>query len=394
MVRLILTIVGFCDTISQKGESMSMSYNEALNQYKSGFDEKSWKKHERNKKKLKSFAKVKFVGKSLYPIENLKAPNDVFMKRFKYIALSQIQRNSEAVRNMRMINEILIPIFCKQIGLEGATYLGFREDENKPNYESIIDVMKSVKMTDGLVSLNFLKEGEELFSDWDLYDYGSKSGYSFEELLERIKTEKRKDAKLKFDINDIKIKFFKLIVLDLLTLQLDRHEGNLPLILNKNNNTVHFGMVFDNEYAFNIKSLENYNLENDDFEMLKADCKVDMKKFILHYNRRLKHGDDYIWTISSNCNMDYMSCLRDIVKLTIVSPTAKNLLTEVLAKLSVENAFEELTGRGVKVSKQYESFVSQIVGFGKAQFVKEIAKADEKKKGEIVSNTTEPPKKI
>ena len=62
---------------------MSMSYNEALNQYKSGFDEKSWKKHERNKKKLKSFAKVKFVGKSLYPIENLKAPNDVFMKRFK-----------------------------------------------------------------------------------------------------------------------------------------------------------------------------------------------------------------------------------------------------------------------------------------------------------------------
>ena len=170
-----------------------MSYNEALNQYKSGFDQKSWKEHERNKKKLKSFAKVKFVGKSLYPIENLKAPNDVFMKRFRYIALAQIQRNSEAVRNMRMINEILIPILCKQIGLDGATYLGFNEDENKPNYETIMDVMKSVKMTDGLVSLNFLKEGEELFGDWELYDYGSKSGYSFEELLERIKTEKRKE---------------------------------------------------------------------------------------------------------------------------------------------------------------------------------------------------------
>lgn len=352
---------------------MSMSYNEAFVKFKSDFGKEEWKTHEKCKKKLKKFSKLNFARGIISPIEKLEAENEVFTKKFRFIALSQIYNNAEAVRNFRMINELLIPIFCRQIGLEAATYLPFTDFGKETCLESMLDVMKKVNVSNGLASVNFLKDGEQL-CDLDLFDYSSKSGYNMKGLLETLKDLQRKNPQLKIDMNDIKTKFFKLIVLDLLTLQLDRHEGNLPLIQNDKDNSIRFGLVFDNEYGFNIKALGKYNLEKDEIGLLRDDGKIDVKKFIVAYNNRLRRGDDYIWTITPNCNQDYLSCMREIVAQANVSQTANKILLEVLQNLNVEKAFTDIKEMGIEVSPQYKAFVSQIVGFGKAKFAKEMSR--------------------
>lgn len=351
---------------------MAMTYKEAMEEFKKGFDKESWKEHERKKAKLKSFARLDFAKGVLCPTEELEGETAYFVKSYKFIGLSHIHRNAEVFRNLRMLNEFLIPILAKQIGLEGATYLAVKKGD-EPNYQQIEDVAKVVQMPNSLVSRNFLKENEELF-DRDFYHYDCRSGYSLKNFLDDLSYMSRTDktCKFSFDKEEIKFKFFKLIILDLLTLQLDRHEGNLPLILDKEKGCVKFGYVFDNEYAFNVKVFDCYDLEKDRFGILDDSGKIDVEKVIEMYDKRVAKTSDYMWTISPNCRKDYHSCLKNIASQAKMSKTARRILIEVIKNIDVESAFEDLKETGVQFSPAYKQFTKQIVDYGKKQFVKEL----------------------
>ncbi len=351
---------------------MKISYQEEFERYKKGFDRESWRLHERNKAKLKSFARVKFARKAVCTDADLRG-DKVFVKNYRFTAASQIYSNVEVVRNLRMINEFLISTLCKQIGLESAIYLAQIKSKKEPNYQEIQDVMKNVDMPNAIVSKNFLKADEE-FCEVISYDFNSESGFSLKAFVDGLAQMKKDDPDLKVDLNDIKTKLFKLIILDLLTLQLDRHIGNIPIVLNTKENRLGFGAVFDNEYSFNVKALRDYDLEKDVFCILNEDGKIDVEKVIKAFDRRLAKYGDYIWTITPNCKTDYHSCMKDIVMQALLSPKAKRIVIEVVSNLNVEKAFDDMEKSGVKVGQGYKQFVSQIIGYGKAQLVKQMAK--------------------
>ena len=356
---------------------MKISYQEEYEKYKKGFDKESWKLHEKNKAKLKSFARVKFARQAVCTDADLEG-GKVFVKDYRFLASSQIYSNVEATRNLRMINEFLISALCKQIGLESATYLAQIKSKNGPNYQKIQDVMKKVDMPNAIVSKNFLKEDEEL-CEVISFGYAAKSGFSLKSFVEGLAEMKKNEPDLKINLDDLKTKLFKLIILDLLTLQLDRHIGNIPTVLNKKENSLSFGKVFDNEYGFNVKALRDYDLEKDVFGILNGGEKIDVEKVIKAFNKRIAKCGDYIWTVTPNCKTDYQSCMKEIAMQATLSAKAKRIVIDVVNNLNVEKAFDDMEKLGVEVSQGYRNYVSQIVGYGKAQLVLQMSKHEQRK---------------
>ncbi len=363
---------------------MGMTYKQALEEFRKGFDKETWKRHKKRKAILKSFARLNASGAVLCTKEEVEENNSVFVKSYRFIGLSHINSNAEVFRNLRMLNELLVPILAKQIGLEGATYL-YKQEKGAVNYDGILDVLKPVKMPNALVSKNFLKENEELF-DRDFYHHDCRSGYSLKCFLDDLKYMVKREH-LTVDMEEIKSSFFKMMILDLLTLQLDRHEGNLPLILNKTDNSVRFGFIFDNEFSFNVKSFKDYDLEKDEYRLLNNGGKFDVEKVIDSYDKRILKLGDYMWTVSPTCHKNYHSCLKGIAMQAKLSSKARKILAEVIKNLDVEGAFESLKEMGVEFNPAYKDFTKQIVNYGKNCFIREINKGTIEKKSSSSEKT-------
>jgi len=350
---------------------MSISYRKALEGFKAKFEKSEWEKRERNRAKLKSFARVSYVGDAIFKADVDAGQESVFVKPFKFSAAAQINTGVEALRNLRMINEFLISALCNQIGLEGAVYfarVGLRED---PNYQQIEDVRAKVDMPDELVSENFLKENEELF-DLEIYDYSCKSGNNLQSLFKYIEGLQKKDPSLIVNEAQLKEKFLRLVILDLVTLQLDRHEGNIPLVIDKKKNSLSFGKVFDSEYAFAIKALCKYDFDKDAVGLQRKDGKIDVDKVVRAYDWLIENGE-YMWTISSNCETNYHACIGDIVSLAEHSEKVRSVVLDVVGNLNAEQAISEIESKGVKIGQGYKNFVCKIVSYGKSQLEKELS---------------------
>lgn len=304
---------------------------------------------------LKRFVQLKFnkgiILRKYYKDDKEKivwfyVPEKVVFKNYKTSKL----RYQSSVKNLRMMNELICTKLAEQIGLKSAVY--------KP---------ASYKGVKGLVSYNFIRTNEEKL---DTIAVGSLS--ELEAYLDD-----RKQSGYKFDLKQITDEFFRLIILDCLTLQVDRHCFNVMLLANKEDKSVRLGNVFDCEFAFGAdmffgiekSTLEDFGVFNDKFKFEKVIDKYDLS---LIFKTIISEGYDCLTCVPMEHSDKYFkNRVFDCCEYAKYH-NAMDVLLDVLKKVDVKKAIEELKKEGIEIG-EYANYVHGFVNYTKKQFGKQLS---------------------
>lgn len=304
---------------------------------------------------IKNFALLRFSHNFVREIENIESHEIVFKKNYAFTIFAT--RNSipaESERNVRMINELVVPFLCEQAGLEPLQYFPFDTHLKGFDYDE-------VPCKFSLFSKNMLKKDEKLSC------FFSSSIRKNEKIL-KLEYEDRGYA---VDYQDIEEQCFRLMILDILTLQIDRHGQNLPIVINDKEKTVRFGKVFDNELSFAVSLLKNQN--KDIIQTLMNGGKLDLDKTIQIYNKEMTNFR-YCLSFEEGQQSDknISNRIKNCVEFANSDPRMMEILQEVLASVNVNTAFKDLKNLGATVSDEYQSFCQQVADFGKKAFASEL----------------------
>lgn len=139
------------------------------------------------------------------------------------------------IRDKRILNEMICFRLAEKLNINAA-----------PCQPAIYDKYS------GIVSYSFLKDGDTMINGEKIL--AALNGYlvhdnAFDNFLFALPEYADKNALL-LD-NDIELDLFKIMIFDFLTIEEDRHLGNIVFIKDKND-TLRLAPLFDNEFAFAI----------------------------------------------------------------------------------------------------------------------------------------------
>lgn len=249
----------------------------------------------------------------------------------------------DMLKNLRIINELLCYELCKQINLPCARY----ELATKENIS-------------GLISYDVTKQGETLYC-FSEYFYKNNIFYenNFKTFVKEIKNLKTK-TKLNINQSQAIKDFYKILLFDCLTVQTDRHAGNLFFIENLQKNTLKISPLIDNEFAFNIiyfdMLLINENISQDN---IKAN---------------LKHA-----TICTTVNPTCLNCvfeenLKDLVTISFKNKEFKEILKNVLSNYNMDLAIRKVEKQGATISPYYKDYLLKMENIVKTLIKENITK--------------------
>ena len=232
----------------------------------------------------------------------------------------------------RIVNELLCMELCKQIGLDCATC--------EP---------ATINGTNGIISYNVAKGNEQLKSAAEIkYSAYSKdrknSLYDYYHVLKILK-----NSGYNINISKSLTHLYKLAIFDFLTMQTDRHAGNVFFLFNKGMYQLKPAPVFDNEFSFLANALPAMNLfyENVDFDLIKSLYnKVDIVFSVKPYNKSDKKKYDVI--------------KKDIIDFANKTPNAKLILSNTINNFNIKKAIRNVEKMGVKIPLSYKNYVTMI----------------------------------
>lgn len=254
-------------------------------------------------------------------------------------------RNFKALHNFRMINELLITKLCKQLGLESVEYLPYKFGNSI-----------------GLASQNFLRPDEkEMKTNFESMQHALTCLNIHNVLGEKV------------DIQAVEEKLFKLVLLDLFTLQSDRHSGNVVFLKNKKDGKIRMAPIFDCEYAFNIDKFSFSKQCREQVDQIFDDnCQIDVKNVIDIYDESMTEFENGYYGFACltaypilKSNRTFEERVKDCV---LYSKDNNHLQKHILSftqKLDIQKAFSDLDKEGVKVSPYYIKYTSSIVDYVK-----------------------------
>lgn len=297
-------------------------------------------------KTANSFNLTDFVREDIDHNKWFYLPEKVIFKNYNPEGL----RYGNYVKNLRIMNELICIKLAEQIGLKAAVY--------KP---AVYDGVK------GLISYNFIKSNERKL---DTITIGS---------LEALKIylDEIKDSGYKFDSKQILNDMFKLIILDCLTLQVDRHCYNVMLIANKNDKTVRFGDVFDCEYSFGVDMfygaskglVKKFGINNDKFKFRNIIDKYDLS---LIYKTNISEAYDCLTCVPIEQSDKYFqNRVFDCCEYAKYNGTM-NILLDVLKNVDVKKVIEDLKKEGIIIG-DYAKYADGFVNYTKKQFDKQLS---------------------
>ena len=233
---------------------------------------------------------------------------------------------------IRIINELLYDNLAHQLGVEVAEY--------KPAF------FAGYK---GLVTLNVAKTNEKIKDGVDILDYNQSFGFnSFDDYCTLIK-EYAEGEGLFVNMLEIKQGLYKLLVLDHLTLQEDRHEKNIIFLQNNKDNYLRLAPLIDNEMCFanNIFRLHGEEIPS----------KMGINRFVSMHNKYV----NFVASKDINVEDDKYYCnAQKIVELAKNNKLYANFLKKAL-KIDIDKAIESVQRKGYEISNEYKTFVKDCI---------------------------------
>ena len=251
-------------------------------------------------------------------------------------------------RKIRMANELLCYELAKKMDVKCAVYETALNDKHK-----------------GIISYDVQKEYENLVSVENLY-YRLCKG-TFEGNLKDIAKAVNELEKRGKRVNkkQIFIDLYKIMIFDALTMQNDRHLGNLFFIENSRHNSFRVSPLIDNEFAFNGIGIIDYIKENVDA--------VSQKEFL----EKFENNKDIITMFETNRitdNHSYLKNIKDICELALTNEELKGILIKTIKKMNIKKAIEKVEESGIKLGKDYKEYLVNVESLTKDLFVTELNK--------------------
>ena len=237
-------------------------------------------------------------------------------------------------KKLRMVNELLCYQLCKQIDMPCAKY--------EPAH-----IDKQV----GLISYNFLKDGEYTKSLFELLKIDKTLSGTLTDTLEAL--DQYQEMGYSIDKRNILKNLYKFIIFDTITLQSDRHEGNIQFIFNEDTAEIKLAPAFDNEYAFSIDIAYKMYKKNKDNEPKSIDDLRD------EYSLWAKY-----FTVMDELRSTKMAFINNVKYICAIAKADKefnSILNRFLTNINPKAAFVNLEKQGISVPEEYKEYVTTII---------------------------------
>ncbi len=241
---------------------------------------------------------------------------------------------------IRVLNELLYCNLAKRHGVKVAEY------EAAHNEKQV-----------GLVSYNFVTKNKQLVSIQEMY---GKIVYdiTYQGLIDHFNL-----IKSNTDIDKLAFDLFKLMVLDSLTFQEDRH-NNLNFLYDRQNKTYELAPVVDNELAFGGSTM----------------CiALEQKELLGTSGFLFDHGQNMHFFCNDECILvDYQKIYKkdveQIVLLAQTKPTYMEYLKQTLKHFDIKNSIREIEHLGYYITPSYKEYLITLNGLAKQAYNQAITK--------------------
>ena len=242
---------------------------------------------------------------------------------------------------LRLVNELLYGILGEQIGVSCAKY-------EPANYQGLQGLV-SFDVADKKERLISLKEISRKFLPGVGFKY-----YKYYFYDQEIETDKKQ---LDMDV-------FKMATLDALTIQEDRHSGNIHVLINKRNNKFRLSPIIDNEFAFAGKTFD-YLARS--FYRPEVDVEYFLQKSDLAF--RMNAGDFF-----DAMYYPLKTQIKQVVELAKNDKDKKTFLFSAIKNINIKKALKDVEKMGYKISDDYKQYAYDIIELSMSIFEEEIKK--------------------
>ena len=270
------------------------------------------------------------------------------------------------VSSHKVVNELLYDELAKQVGMPVAEY--------EP---ASLDDVTSLISHDVTYYTDY-----ELGSIYGMMNVPLNYNISFEEIIRNLgKMQAFEDYK--YDSKKIVVDLYKMMVLDSLTFQEDRHDANIHLLVDTNRKTFKLSPIIDNEYAFAAKTLNSYL----DTKTFSKDYSMDKFEFLA------KHGSNMEIVMTNKTKIapstqKYTENVKDLIKFSYDKPECKHFLVNCLKTLDIEKAIANVEKMGYHISDDYKEYLKDLLEMSKEVFAENIKEFKSSVTNSNVSNGT------
>lgn len=268
-------------------------------------------------------------------------------------------------QGIRVVNELLYDELANQIGLPVAQYLpaNYKQTDNNQKNKN-----PNLKQYFGLASIDVTNKNERILTGYELltYDESISRINTFQDYIQALDYYRKKEG-CTIDRKGIESTLFKMMVLDTLTFNEDRHANNVSFIKNDKENYLIPSPVIDNELCFFGKNLWLY--------WSKKLKHIDSKNLLTKYGNRLYLVvDKQVYDFPNK--YVYEENVKAIVKLATKSKNMQKFLNNTLENIDINKAFENVEKKGYKVTPEYKCFVNNLMSISTDMFKKYVKESD------------------
>lgn len=284
--------------------------------------------------------KLSFTSRTKKEIKNLGVSTKEYGKVWFVMpdgtkALFKTYTNFSNVRSkkLRIINEMLCYYLAKQVDMPCAKY--------QPAH---------IENQVGLVSYNFLKDGEYTKSLFELLKIDSDLSGNLADTLSALG--QYEEMGYTFNKREILKGLFMYTIFDTITLQSDRHEGNIHFIFNDKSAEIKLAPAFDNEYAFSIDLV---------YDMYKKDksTNADIDGLRDTYSLSAKY-----FTIMDELRINKQAFKNNVKNICAIAKADKEfgrILDNILNNINPNEAFLALEKQNFVIPDEYKEYVKTVI---------------------------------
>ena len=263
----------------------------------------------------------------------------VYFKSKEFYSFVHTQQN-------RSVNELVVDVIASQMGIATAKY----EPAHLYNVHGIIshDVRKSYE---DLLTLDDLFNVSNYDTSMDFVDRAWDNSY--------ITSYNADKKQIMFDL-------YKMLVLDALTMQEDRHAKNIFFIRNTQDNTIRLSPLIDNEFAFALKTVDDF-INN---KIYRDEDGYQKDKFLRIHSTFLKftaYPEN-----SAERYKKYGKNVKDLIEIAVNNPKYKEFLINSLKNVNIEKAICAVEKMGYEISQPYRQYMCDVVSLAKQTFADKI----------------------
>ena len=156
------------------------------------------------------------------------------------------------------------------------------------------------------------------------------------------------------------------MVLDLLTLQTDRHAWNINFIIDETNYSVKVALLFDNEFAFSIENI--FDLAQNSSNS----TPISMPTLLREYYKTAKSlrvNDNY-----HEFSIGFRKRVADLVDLAKHNKKMGLFLAKAIKNININKAIEDVEKFGLEINQEYKEYITKVFRATKHMFFEELRK--------------------